>query len=78
MLLIGLSGEPVVEYAITFKSEFLTYGFVWVAGYSNHGCGYLSTWRIQREGGYEGGESMVHMPVTGPFTETVEDGSLKG
>lgn len=78
LLLIGLSGEPVVEYAITFKSEFLTYDFVWVAGYSNHGCGYLPTWQIQREGGYEGGEAMIHMPVTGPFAETVEKRVVEG
>ena len=78
ILLIGLFGEPVVEYAVNFKTEYLTYKFVWVAGYCNHGVGYLPTWQIQREGGYEGGDSMRHMPVPGPFTETVEKRVLEG
>jgi hypothetical protein len=78
ILMIGLSGEPVVEYAVTFKSSFLHYGYVWVAGYTNHASGYLPTWRIQREGNYEGGRAMMHQPVTGPFTETVEKRVTEG
>ncbi|MBT4484945.1 MAG: hypothetical protein HOC71_14845 [Candidatus Latescibacteria bacterium] len=78
LLLIGIFGETVVEYAVQLKSDFLTYDFVWVAGYCNHSVGYLPPWRIQREGGYEGGGSMQHMPVTGPFTETVESRVLEG
>ncbi|MFC1529073.1 neutral/alkaline non-lysosomal ceramidase N-terminal domain-containing protein [Candidatus Latescibacterota bacterium] len=78
LLLIGLFGEPVVEYAIKLKSEFLTYQYAWVAGYCNHGAGYLPTWKIQREGGYEGGDAMRNMPVPGPFTETVETRVLEG
>ena len=72
ILLVGLSGEAVVEYSVKFKSAFPVYDFVWVAGYTNHVFGYLPTWRIQREGGYEGGTSYSHMPTTGMFTETVE------
>ena len=78
LLMVGMSGETVVDYAVRFKSSFLTYKFVWVAGYSNHASGYLPTWQIQREGGYEGGTSMAHMPVTGPFTETVEKRVVDG
>lgn len=72
LLLVGLSGEAVVEYSLKFKSAFPMYDFVWVAGYTSHVLGYLPTWRIQREGGYEGGTSYNHMPTTGMFTETVE------
>ena len=78
LLLVGLYGEPVVEYAVNIKSQYLTYNFVWVAGYSNNGVGYLPTWQIQREGGYEGRRAMLHMPFTGPFTETVEKHVLDG
>jgi len=72
LLLIGLCGEPVVEYAVKFKSEFLTYGFVWVAGYCNDEFGYLPTWKVLVEGGYEGSGALVRTPFPGPFTETVE------
>ena len=78
ILLLGLFGEPVVEYAVRFKSENLTYKFVWVSGYCNDGLGYLPTWQIQREGGYEGGGAMRHMPFTGPYTETVEKRVVDG
>ncbi|MBN1294382.1 MAG: neutral/alkaline non-lysosomal ceramidase N-terminal domain-containing protein [Candidatus Latescibacteria bacterium] len=78
VLLVGLFGEPVVEYAVRFKSENLTYKFIWVAGYCNDGLGYLPTWQIQREGGYEGGDAMRHMPFTGPYTETVEKRVVDG
>ena len=75
LLLIGLSGEPVVEYSIKFKSEFLTQ-FVWVAGYCNYEFGYLPTWRILKEGGYEA--RMRGMPFSGPFTDTVEKRVIEG
>jgi len=78
LLLVGLCGEPVVDYSIKIKSEFLTYKFVWVAGYCNYEFGYLPTWKVLREGGYEGGESMRYMLFPGPFTETVEVRVLEG
>ncbi|MBA7473193.1 hypothetical protein ES707_08528 [subsurface metagenome] len=78
LLLIGLCGEPVADYAVKLKSEFLTHKFVWVAGYCNYEFGYLPTWKVLMEGGYEGGGAMVHMPFPGPFTETVEKRVLEG
>ena len=79
MLFIGLSGEPVAGYSVKIKSEYLTHKFVWVAGFCHYDFGYLPTWKVLREGGYEGGglfESYTHFP--GPFAETVEKRVLEG
>ena len=72
LLLIGLGGEPTVEYALQFKAKFAG-PLVWVAGYCNDMFGYVPTRRIQREGGYEGGRAMLWSALPGPFTETVEE-----
>jgi len=72
LLFIGLPGEPVVEWALKFKSEFNHYNNVWVAGYTNHEFGYLPTWKILREGGYEAGRANENTPFSGYFTESVE------
>jgi len=72
VLLIGLCGEPVVEYSVMFKSEYDSHRFVWVAGYCNDEFGYLPTVSILKEGGYEGGGAMLHTPYPGPFAESVE------
>jgi neutral ceramidase len=77
LLLVGISGETVVEYAQTIKSENLTQ-FTWVAGYCNYVYAYLPTWRIIREGGYEGGEAIRYTPYSGPFLEDVESRVLTG
>jgi len=77
VLMIGLAGEPVVDYAMRFKSEFLTQ-FTWVLGYCNYQFGYLPTWRVLKEGGYEAEGAMQHMPFTGPFTDTVESKVVTG
>ncbi|MCE5250220.1 neutral/alkaline non-lysosomal ceramidase N-terminal domain-containing protein [bacterium] len=77
VLMIGLGGEPVVDYAVRFKSEFLTQ-FTWVLGYCNYQFGYLPTWKVLKEGGYEADGAMRHMPFTGPFTDTVEHKVVEG
>ena len=71
LIIVGLCGEPVVDYAVNIKSENLTQ-FTWVAGCCNYAFGYLPTGKVIREGGYEGGGSMLNFPFSGPFTETVE------
>jgi len=79
VLFIGLSGEPVADYSVKLKSEYLTHKFVWVAGFCHYDFGYLPTWKVLREGGYEGGglfEGSTQFP--GPFTETVEKRVLDG
>ncbi len=77
LLMIGISGETVVDYAVTLKSENLTQ-FTWVAGYCNYVYAYLPTWRIVKEGGYEGGDAILYTPFPGPFLENVEERVLTG
>jgi neutral ceramidase len=88
LLLIALSGEPVVDWshklkqgvgsgerrARTLGSESLSGSLlVWVAGYCNDMFGYLPTRRVQSEGGYEGGRANLWSSIPAPFTEDVED-----
>jgi hypothetical protein len=72
LLLIGLGGEPVLDYALQFQQEFKR-PLVWVAGYCNDVFGYLPNRRILREGGYEGGRSLFWSALPAPFEEKVED-----
>ncbi len=78
LLLLGIAGETVAEYAVRFKADFLSHRFVWVAGYCNSMFGYLPTWRILREGGYEAGRAMQYTVHPGPFDETVEKRVVEG
>ena len=73
VLFIGLSGEPVAGYSVKFKTEYLTNKFVWVAGFCDYDFGYLPTWKVLMEGGYEGGGLFKSSTqFSGAFTETVE------
>jgi hypothetical protein len=74
LLMIVMSGEPVVDWSIKFKREFSDRaGVVWVAGYCNDMYGYVPTRRIQQEGGYEGGRANLWSWVPAPFTDALED-----
>lgn len=79
LLLIALSGEPVVDWAHNLKREFSRLRFhgraplAWVAGYCNDMFGYVPTRRIQAEGGYEGGRASLWSSLPGPFTDDLED-----
>jgi hypothetical protein len=53
LLLIGLGGETVVDYALRFKREFGP--GTWVCGYANDMAAYIPSRRVWEEGGYEGG-----------------------
>ena len=64
--LIGLAGEPVVEYGLQLDRRLAGRGLVVVAGYSNAEVGYLSTAAIYAEGGYEAS------PGASPFTPQAE------
>jgi hypothetical protein len=77
LLLVGISGETVAEYAITVKSENQSQ-FTWIAGYCNYIYAYLPTWQILREGGYEGKDAIRYSPFPGPFKEDVESRVLDG
>jgi hypothetical protein len=56
-LLLTLGGEPVVDYALKFKSEFGPE--TWVAGYCNDVMTYIPSLRVLKEGGYEGGKAFI-------------------
>ena len=81
LLLIALSGEPVIDWSHKIKAG--TAGskeqgvgsspLVWVAGYCNDIFDYVPTRRIQAEGGYEGGRANLWNWIPAPFTEDVED-----
>jgi neutral ceramidase len=74
LLLIAMSGEPVVDWSHKFKREFAGVApLVWVAGYCNDMYGYVPTRRVQQEGGYEGGRANLWSWVPAPFTEDLED-----
>ena len=55
---VALGGEIVVDYSLRLKKE-LGPG-TWVAGYANHVMAYIPSERVLKEGGYEGGSSMLY------------------
>lgn len=68
---IALTGEPVVDYALRFKSE-LSWQDTWVSGYNNELLCYVPSERVLREGHYEGTEGMLeyrHPTVFAPGIE---------
>jgi neutral ceramidase len=84
LLLVALSGEPVIDWAHKIKQGAGNWErgvgnpdsyspLVWVAGYCNDIFDYVPTRRIQAEGGYEGGRANLWNWIPTPFTEDVED-----
>jgi hypothetical protein len=71
LVLVALSGEVVVDYALRLAREHPDLR-VWTAGYSNDVFGYVPSARVLREGGYEGGDAMIYYGRPAPFTDTVE------
>jgi hypothetical protein len=69
---VALGGEVVVDYQLQLKREYGADRVV-VAGYSNVVMGYIPSRRVQREGGYEAGDSMVYFLQPGWFTDEVEE-----
>ena len=69
---VALGGEVVIDYQLRLKSDYGSDRVV-VLGYSNDVMGYIPSKRVQREGGYEAGDSMVYFSQPGWFTEEVED-----
>lgn len=63
LTLVALASEVVVDYSVRLKRE-LSAPNVWVAGYSNDFMGYIPSYRIWQEGGYEGGRSMTFSKST--------------
>ena len=77
LLLIGIGGETLVDYAAALKAEY-TDRFTWVAGYCNYVFGYLPSRKVVQEGEYEGGRAFNYSYFPGPFEEDVEDRVLEG
>jgi neutral ceramidase len=79
LLMIALSGEPVVDWSHKFKQGFSQLQLdgatplIWVAGYCNDMFGYLPTRRVQAEGGYEGGRANLWSWIPAPFAGGVEE-----
>lgn len=72
---IFLGGEVVIDYALRLKLE-LGAGKTWVAGYSNDVMAYIASRRVLKEGGYEGGGSMVYYGLPSPWAESIEEAIL--
>jgi hypothetical protein len=70
--LIGLTGEPVVDYCLRFKAQ---YGAddTWVAGYNNELLSYIPSLRVLKEGGYEGTDGMPEYGLPAPYDWPVEE-----
>ncbi len=68
---IFLGGEVVVDYSLRFKEQFRETK-VWVAGYSNDVMAYIPSERVLKEGGYEGGTSMVYYGLPAPWKTGIE------
>jgi hypothetical protein len=66
--LIALGGEVVVDYAIRLRKEFPEHP-LFLIGYSNDVMGHIPSLRVLREGGYEGGGSMMFYLRPGPWAE---------
>ena len=67
-----LGGEVVVDYALRLKHEMKGQP-VWVAGYANDVMAYIPSRRVLREGGYEGGGSMVYYGLPAHWAPEIED-----
>ena len=72
LTLIGLAGEPVVDYSLRLKRE-LAGSAVWVAGYCNALPTYIPSLRVLREGGYEAGGHRRYTNFAAPFDESIEE-----
>jgi neutral ceramidase len=73
---VTLGGEVVVDYALTLKQQWPD-SSLWVAGYANDVMAYIPSLRVLKEGGYEGGGSMVYYGHPSPWNDEVEARILK-
>lgn len=73
---VHLGGEVVVDYALRIKKEHAGQP-VWVSGYANDVMAYIPSLRVLKEGGYEGGGSMVYYGLPSAWNEEVEERIVK-
>lgn len=72
LAMVFLPGEVVVDYALRFKATY-DRARLWVCGYSNDVPCYIPSARVLREGGYEGGDSMIYYDQPTRFAGDVEE-----
>jgi hypothetical protein len=72
LTLVALGGEVVVDYSLRLKRE-LNATPLFLLAYSNDVMGYIPSLRVLKEGGYEGGGSMIFYGQPGPWGEQVEN-----
>jgi hypothetical protein len=75
--LVLLGGEVVVDYSLRLKAE-LGRENTWVAAYANDVMAYIPSLRVLKEGGYEGGGSMVYYGLPAIWSEQVEEAIVRG
>ncbi|MFQ5733172.1 MAG: neutral/alkaline non-lysosomal ceramidase N-terminal domain-containing protein [Planctomycetaceae bacterium] len=68
---VALGGEVVVDYSLRLKKELP--GTTWVAGYANDVMAYIPSERVLKEGGYEGGRSMLYYQLPTKWKAGLED-----
>jgi hypothetical protein len=69
---VALGGEIVVDYSLRLKKE-LGRHRTWVTGYANDVMAYIPSERVLKEGGYEGGSSMVYYQLPSKWKAGLED-----
>ena len=74
--LLAFGGEIVVDYSLRLKKE-LGHQTTWVAGYANHVMAYIPSERVLKEGGYEGGRSMIYYQLPAHWKPGLEDQIVK-
>jgi len=72
----ALSGEVTVDYSHLIKYHYPRHK-QFVMGYSNDCPAYIPSLRVLKEGGYEGGDSMVYYGVHGPWAPSIEQDIMK-
>jgi hypothetical protein len=76
LILLGLGGEVVVDYALRLKREIKDTN-LWVAGYANDVFSYVPSVRILLEGGYEADFNLIYYGLPTRFSNDVEEILLK-
>src|SRR5581483_2174267 len=76
LALVHLPGEVVVDYALRLKTE-LDARRLWVTAYANNAPCYIPSWRVLKEGGYEGGNAMIYYDLPVPFRPGLEEKIVK-
>ncbi|MES2598453.1 MAG: hypothetical protein V4662_24170 [Verrucomicrobiota bacterium] len=69
---IALTGETVVDYSLKFKASH-GWNNTWVFGYNNDLLSYVPSYRVLKEGSYEGVTGMYEYGHRARYTDTVEE-----